>query len=81
MCIWLGLLCPQLPDAERKEAIAYGLENLPEHAHVALVWKKDAPKNISGFAVDDFVVLGEKEKARRVAREVEIILDGERGEP
>ncbi|HLC97321.1 MAG TPA: DUF1152 domain-containing protein [Candidatus Nanoarchaeia archaeon] len=81
VCVWLGLLCPQLPDAERKEAIAYGLENLPEHAHVALVWKKDAPKNISGFAVDDFVVLGEKEKARRVAREVEIILDGERGEP
>ncbi|MGV8151681.1 MAG: DUF1152 domain-containing protein [Candidatus Nanoarchaeia archaeon] len=46
--IWLGLLCPQIKDKyQRNEIINYGLDKLDNHADVALIWKKDMPKNLN----------------------------------
>ncbi|MDP3026910.1 MAG: DUF1152 domain-containing protein [Nanoarchaeota archaeon] len=79
-CLWLGLLCPQIQDSERKEILKYGIDNIDVHADVALLWKKD-DINIEGMfkeTLDDFVLIGESpEKVEQVNKEIRKILGRE----
>jgi len=76
-CLWLGLLCPQVQNSERKEILKYGLDNLDVHADVALLWKKDN-MDTDGMikqSIDDFVLIGKsKERILQVNEEIRKIL-------
>ena len=75
VCIWLGLLCPQIEGSQREEILSYGIDNLDGYADVALLWKKDARVIPAEFKVKDngkLVVAGRsKDDATKVANTLE----------
>lgn len=78
VCVWLGLLCPQVTGNTREEIITYGLQKLEQHADVGLVWEKDKTSIPQGFlqeTVDEFVLVGrDDENIKKVGSALERLL-------
>ncbi len=64
ICLWLGLVTPQIDEKMRLEIIHQGLSTLSQHADVALLWEKDSW--LSSYpvktSIGEFVVVGESQK-------------------
>lgn len=62
VCLWLGLLCPQIDGSMRSEILSAGLERRDLY-DCALLWAKDAafvPKDAVKRNIADFVVVGKE---------------------
>jgi hypothetical protein len=77
--IWLGLISPQVKGILRKEILSYGIQNLSQHADVALLWRKDLhlikPMKFKKELLD-FVIVGDfEEKIKEAETELKIYLE------
>ena len=76
VCLWLGMMSPEIKGKKRNEILNAGLSNLNLHAQVAILWKKDAnSKNLYlaeySSNVDEFVITSsENWTIKKVEKEI-----------
>jgi len=79
VCLWLAMTCPQIQNEQRIGLLNYGLDNLSQHADVALLWKADAENRKIRLAqhssqVGDFVFTSsERDKLKQIEEEIQHI--------
>jgi len=78
ICVWLGLVTPQIDGKMRQEILQHGLCTLPLHADVALLWKGDGKFShfLCQSSVGDFIVVGDSKKnVEEIQHHVEELLE------
>ncbi len=77
ICLWLGMLCPQIEGELRREILQFGLKQ-NESYDCALLWAKDhkiVSVGLNAKTVSDFTVIGSNcNKVDKIAKTIEDIL-------